>query len=58
MLSNLVSGYFDFAEIQAMEKAVAEYHKYQEATLSPVEEAYIESIKNIEKKAKVKVKEK
>lgn len=96
VLSNLVSGYFDFAEIQAMrknmmymrdyiehldkilastgeevlenagsishkqamEKAVAEYRKYQEATLSPVEEAYIESIKSIEKEAKVKAKEK
>lgn len=96
VLSNLVSGYFDFAEIQAMrknimymrdyiehldkilastgeevlenagsishkqamEKAVAEYRKYQETTLSPVEEAYIQSIKTIEKEAKVKAKEK
>jgi len=96
VLSNLVSGYFDFAEIQAMrknmmymrdyiehldkilvstgeevlknagsishnqamEKAVAEYRKYQAITLSPVEEAYIETIKNIEKEAKTKAKEK
>jgi len=96
VLSNLVSGYFDFAEIQAMrknmmymrdyirhldrilvstgeevlknagsishnqamEKAVAEYRKYQAITLSPVEEAYIETIKNIEKEAKNKAKEK
>jgi len=96
VLSNLVSGYFDFAEIQAMrknmmymrdyiehldkilastgeevlknagsishkqaiEKAVAEYRKYQGATLSPVEEAYIETIKSIDKEAKNKAKEK
>ncbi len=90
ILNNLVSGYFDFAEIQAlrhkpmymedyvhqldnillangeglltdggsvsheeaMEKAVAEYRKFQIKTLSPVEQAYLESIKGIEKKAK------
>ena len=90
ILNNLVSGYFDFAEIQAlrhkpmymddyvrqldnillangeglltdggkvsheeaMDKAVAEYRKYQVKTLSPVEQAYLESIKGIEKKAK------
>ena len=90
ILNNLVSGYFDFAEIQAlkhrpmymedyvrqldnnivsigeelltdggsvsheeaMEKAVAEYRKYQVKTLSSVEQAYLESIKGIEKKAK------
>jgi len=88
ILNNLVSGYFDFAEIQAMrhkpmymedyvqhldniltstgeevlqnagsisheqavEKALAEYRKYQEKTLSPVEQAYMETIKNTEKK--------
>lgn len=90
ILNNLVSGYFDFAEIQAlrhkpmymddyvrqldnillangeglltdggkvsheeaMDKAVAEYRKFQVKTLSPVEQAYLESIKGIEKKAK------
>ena len=90
ILNNLVSGYFDFAEIQAlrhkpmymedyvhqldnillangeglltdggsvsheeaMEKAVAEYRKFQVKTLSPVEQAYLESIIGIEKKAK------
>lgn len=90
ILNNLVSGYFDFAEIQAMrhnpmymsdyvehldriltstgealltdagkvshkqmvEKATAEYRKYQAKTLSPVEKAYLESIKAIEKAAK------
>jgi hypothetical protein len=88
ILSNLVSGYFDFAEIQALkhkpmymedyvqhldsilsstgeevlqnagsvsheqavEKALLEYRKYQEKTLSPVEQAYLETIKNTEKK--------
>ena len=90
ILNNLVSGYFDFAEIQALkhrpmymedyvrqldnnivsigeelltdggsvsheealEKAVTEYRKYQVKTLSSVEQAYLESIKGIEKKAK------
>lgn len=90
LLNNLVSGYFDFAEIQAMrhhpmhmsdyaehldrvlaatgenvlqgagtvsharamEKAEQEYRKYQAKTLSPVEEAYLESIKGMEAEAK------
>jgi hypothetical protein len=92
ILNNLVSGYFDFAEIQAMkhkpmymedyinqldkiwtstdenilqnagsvsheqavEKAFAEYRKYQTKTLSPVEQAYLEAIKNTEKKMRKK----
>ena len=92
ILNNLVSGYFDFAETQAlrhrpmymedyvrqldnilsangeelltgagsisheeaMEKALAEYRKYQVKTLSPVEQAYLESIRMIEHKAKEK----
>lgn len=92
ILNRLVSGYFDFAEIQAlkhrpmymedyirqldnnivsigeelltdggsisheeaMEKALAEYRKFQVKTLSPVEQAYLESIKSVEKKAKRK----
>lgn len=37
---------------EAMDKAEAEYRKYQVKTLSPVEQAYLESIKDIEKKAK------
>ena len=94
ILNNLVSGYFDFAEIQAMrhnpmhmsdyaehldmilsntgehllegagtvshkqaiEKAKAEYKKYQVQNLSPVEEAYLETIKEIESTAKKKAK--
>ena len=90
ILNNLVSGYFDFAEIQAMrhtpmymsdyvenldrilsstgealltdagkishtqalEKARAEYKKYQVQNLSPVEEEYLQTIRAIEKTAK------
>jgi hypothetical protein len=37
-----------------MEKALAEYRKFQVKTLSPVEQAYLESIRMIEKKAKGK----
>ena len=92
ILNNLVSGYFDLAEInalehkpmymsdyvrqldsvltsgnrpllegagkishaQAMEKATAEYRKYQNNTLSPVEEAYFETIKETAKLVKKK----
>ena len=90
ILNNLVSGYFDFAEVQAMrhnpmhmsdyiehldrvlsttgekllegagtvshkqamEKAEQEYRKYQVETLSLVEEAYLETIRETEKLAK------
>ena len=90
ILNNLVSGYFDFAEIQAMrrkpmymsdyvnqldnilsstgekvladagsishqqalEKAKAEYKKYQVKTISPVEQAYLDTIKGLAKKKK------
>ena len=94
ILNNLVSGYFDFAEIsaieqrpmymqdyvrqldailssggrellqgagsvshaEAMEKARTEYRKYQEKTLTPVEQAYFESIKAAEKEVKANTK--
>ena len=94
ILNNIVSGYFDFAEIQAMrhhpmymsdyvehldnilkttgekllqgagkishaqaiEKATAEYRKYQVQNLSPVEEEYLESIKSLHSTAKKNVK--
>ena len=90
VLNNLVSGYFDLAEInaiehkpmymddyvkqldsvlssgnrklltgsgsvshkQALEKAKSEYRKYQEITLTPVEKAYLESIKDVSKEVK------
>lgn len=92
VLNNLVSGYFDLAEInaiehkpmymndyvnqldavltsgnrkllqnkgsvshtQAVEKAKSEYRKYQEKTIAPVEEAYLDTIKELEKEAKKK----
>lgn len=95
VLNNIVSGYFDFAEIQAMRhnpmymsdyvehldsllqatgekllegagtvshtqalnKAKEEYQKYQVQNLSPVEEAYLQSIKQIERETKKKLKE-
>lgn len=85
ILNNLVSGYFDFAEIQALkhkpmymsdyieqldrilssagegllpdagkithkqaeDKAIAEYRKYQAKTLSPVEQEYYRSIREL-----------
>ena len=96
ILNNLVSGYFDFAEIQAMrrrpmymedyvkqldsilsstgeallngpgsvshqqamDKAREEYRKFQIRELSPVERAYLDTIKAINAKAKNKGKSK
>ena len=90
VLNQVVSGYFDFAEVQAirhrpmymsdyveqldnilratgeevlthagkishaqaMEKAKAEYKRYQAQTLSPVEEEYLKTIKQLGKTAK------
>ncbi len=90
ILNNIVSGYFDFAEVQAMrhnpmymsdyvehldnvlqttgeklligsgkvshtqavEKAKREYQKFTVQNLSPVEKAYLQTIKEIENKAK------
>ena len=92
ILNNLVSGYFDFAEIQAMRhqpmymadyikqldtiltstgqelltdagsvshdqamaKVKAEYDLWREHTLSPVEQAYFDTIKELNKKGKKK----
>ena len=96
VLNNLVSGYFDFAEInaiehrpmymsdyinqldtvlssgnrkllqssgtvsrtQAIEKAKQEYLKYQEKTIAPVEQAYLDTIHNLEKEAKNQIRKK
>ena len=96
ILNNLVSGYFDFAEIaalehrhmymadyirqldailtsggralltdagtvshsEAIEKAHREYRKFQQKTLSPVEKAYLESIREAEKEVKAETKKK
>ena len=94
VLNNLVSGYFDFAEISAIEhrpmymkdyiqqldailssggrklldgpgsvshtaalkKAHSEYRKYQQKTLTPVEEAYLKSLKAAETEVKAETK--
>ena len=37
---------------QALEKAKSEYRKYQEITLTPVEKAYLESIKEVSREVK------
>ena len=93
VLNNLVSGYFDFAEIsalerrpmymkdyinqldtilsssnrkllqnsgtishtQALEKAKQEYRKYQEKTIAPVEQAYLDTIHDLENEAKKQI---
>lgn len=39
---------------QALAKAKTEYRKYQVKTIAPVEEAYLETIKSLEKEAKKK----
>jgi hypothetical protein len=39
---------------QAMDKAKAEYRKYQVKTISPVEQAYLDMIKSLHKKVKKK----
>ena len=59
ILNNIVSGYFDFAEIQVMRHNPVYmsdymehldnvlYRKYQVQDLPPIEEEYMESVKNI-----------
>ncbi|NYB73631.1 virulence RhuM family protein [Sedimentibacter hydroxybenzoicus DSM 7310] len=96
VLNNLVSGYFDLAEInaiehkpmymndyveqldailtsgnrkllidsgkvsheQAMKKAKEEYRRYQEITISPVEKAYMETIKDAGENARTSIRKK
>ncbi len=41
---------------QATEKAIQEYRAFQAKTLSPVEEAYLQSIKSVQKKVEKKEK--
>ncbi|MBM2817433.1 MAG: cell filamentation protein Fic [Parcubacteria group bacterium] len=43
---------------EAIQKATEEYRKYQSKTLSPVEKAYLENIKVLEKKVEKKIKDK
>lgn len=46
----VLTGAGNVTALQAKEKAKAEYKKYQAKTLSPVEEAYLQNIKALEKK--------
>ena len=48
----LLIGSGKISHSQAIEKAKQEYKKYTVQNLSPVEEAYLQTIKEIEKKAK------
>ena len=43
----VLQGAGTISHAQAIEKATEEYRKYQVQNLSPVEEEYLESIKNI-----------
>ena len=51
----LLEGAGKISHEQAMEKAKEEYRKYQVLTLSPVEKAYLESLKTVENDVKKKV---
>ena len=48
----LLAGAGSVSHDQAMKKAKDEYRKYQEITLSPVEEEYLKSIRGVEKEVK------
>ena len=48
----LLEGPGSVSHAQALEKATAEYRKYQSNTLSPVEEAYLETLKETAKLVK------
>lgn len=54
----LLKGSGGISHQEAMDKALAEYRKYQVKTLTPVEEAYLESINALGKLAKQKGKQK
>ena len=53
----LLQGSGSIRHQEAMEKALAEYRKYQVKTLTPVEQAYLESINALGKIAKRKGKQ-
>ncbi len=52
----ILQGAGTVSHVQAIEKATAEYKKYQVQNLSPVEEEYLESIKNLHSTTKKKEK--
>ena len=51
---SLLNGPGSVSHQQAMEKAEEEYRKFQVRELSPVERAYLETIKSLNAKAKAK----
>ena len=51
----LLAGYGKVSHDQAMKKAKAEYRKYQKNALSPVEQSYMETIKDVGENAKKRV---
>lgn len=51
----LLAGYGKVSHHQAVKKAEAEYRKYQKNILSPVEQAYMETIKDVGENAKKRV---
>lgn len=51
----LLAGYGKVSHDQAVKKAKAEYRKYQKNTLSPVEQSYMETIKDVGENAKKRV---
>ncbi|MBR4483017.1 MAG: hypothetical protein IKS58_03465 [Paludibacteraceae bacterium] len=53
----MLEGAGSISHAQALEKANAEYRKYQSNTLSPVEEAYLETVKETAKMVKKNKKE-
>ena len=53
----LLDGAGTVSHKQTMEKAEQGYRKYQAETLSPVEEAYLDTIRETEKLAKGKARE-
>jgi hypothetical protein len=48
----LLTGVGRISHEQAMKKAKEEYRKYQEATITPVEQAYLDTIKDAGENAK------
>ena len=52
----LLDGPGRVSHAKAMEKAKTEYRKYQQENLSPVEEAYLQSIKSVQKKVSKRAK--
>ena len=49
---NLLDGSGSISHEEAVEKARSEYRKYQVKTVSPVEQAYLETISGLEKRVK------